>query len=168
MSELEMRTTVNEDKVTLEIDMHSLWWQLDDITQELILEESGVWTIIKRAIKFTIGKSLSTPSFYPSLHKLREMICTDSEFVNDITVTFIKQILEEWAEAEQKRRKAERAFWKLYHLSNDKVPYKEVDFPSEIEKEDEYLRVKSNEVKEIIMDKFQGLLKETANEHNYK
>jgi len=149
----------NEDKVTITLDLWGIWSALPEEHKEAVLSDSAWWYIIKESLAYQLGKSLSTPSFNSSIHKLREMIVADPEFVNDITVTFIKQILEEWAKSAQEERKANQAFWKLYHQTRG-VATEKTTYPSEINRGDDYMRVSTKEVRSEIMDKFSNLLKE--------
>lgn len=153
----------DEDKVTITLDLWGIWSALPEKHKEAVLSDSAWWYIIKESLAYQLGKSLSTPSFNSSIHKLREMIVANPEFVNNITVTFIKQILEEWAKSKQSERKAGQAFWKLYHQvrdaerSSDRL---QIDCPSDINRGDDYMRVSTKEVRSEIMDKFSNLLKE--------
>lgn len=163
-----LKTDEEAGSITVTLDAYGLWDTLPEDAKELVIRDSEYWRIIKESLEHNLGRSLSTPHFNNSIHKLREMICTDSEFVNEITVTFVKQILEEWARAEQKERKARQAFWKLYHQVKDRErgygdDWLKIVCPSDIINEgDGYLRVSSDEVRSEIMDKFSILLREQA------
>lgn len=154
-----------DGNINLAIEVWGLWWALPEETREYIIRDVAYWHIIEESLNYELGKSLSTPGFNSSIHKLREMIVTNPEFVNDITVSFIKQLLEETAKAEQDKRKAEQAFWKLYHdtyHSGDRDM--RVTFPNDIGREDKYLRVSTKEVRQEIMDHFRELLKKERKE----
>jgi len=157
-------STDEEDNITIKIDPWGIWENFSVDTRERIVQDAAYWHIIKQSLEWELGNGFSTPNFNSSAHKLREMIVTNVEFVNDITVAFIQQILEEWAKTEQKERKATQAFWKLYHQTRDirHGARIKVEMPSDINHKDEYMRTSTKEVREEIMDKFRDLLKKGA------
>ena len=157
---IEVKAEEYGDDIEITIDTHALWRHLADDIKEEIMRVSACWSIISASLKYEMGRSLSTPSFNSSIHKLREMICTDDEFVNEMVVTFVKQILTEWAQAEQDKRAAERAYWKLYHATRDRI-----DIPCESGLDvrraisgNERPRISSEDVREDIIAKFGEIL----------
>lgn len=155
---IEIDPNLEDGEIT--IDAIDLWWLLNEEQQEEILMDNAHWRIVKRALKSELGHRLATPNFNSSVHKLREMIVTDAEFVNDITVRFITQILKEWAGAEQKAGEAKSAFYNLYNNLPDECDKYEYKTPYDVNKDDYYMRFSTKEVKKEIMENFVKLLRE--------
>lgn len=159
----EIKTTIEDGKITIEVDLDNLWFQLSDWQREQILRDQAWWTVVKDSLEYELGKSLSTPNFNYSIHELRKMITTDVEFVNAITVEFVKQILEEISHATQKERAAVKAYWELYHWVRNNFPGERVpDGPYNIAHGEPHIRVSSKEVEKDIRNYFVELLKESA------
>ena len=154
---------LEDDTISLTISPYALWNAMSDETKEEVLQDRARWEVVKAALKYDLGRSLSTPNFNSTLFKLRKLIVSDNEFVNDITVSFIKQILEEWAKAEQYKREANNAFYKLYH-SLDFESKRGRPSPYSVNKDDDYMRMSTKEVHQEIMDNFSALLKEQTDE----
>ena len=155
----------NSNNITITIEPYGVWKTLSEEKREQIMRDDAHWDIVKAALKYELGKGFSAPNFNSIVLKLRQMIVTDAEFVNDITVEFIKQILREWAKVEQERREARQAFYKLYNIVREddrlhNIYTRRIKAPYDINKNDDYMRVSTKEVRSEIMEKFAGLLKE--------
>lgn len=160
---IELIVDEENGNINIKIEPWGIWNTFSDVDREMLLEDSAYWYIIARSLKYQLGKGVSTPNFYSSIHKLREMILTDSEFVSNMVVTFIKQLLELWAQAEQGERAARNAYYKLWRWVTDSVhasnrPTFKSPYDIEQEEQGEYLRISSKEVKADILEKFGKLL----------
>jgi hypothetical protein len=157
----ELKTTITDGEVTLKVKLDDLWYLLSDYQKEQILQEQAWWIIVQKALEYEMSESLSNPHFNFSIHNLREIILTNQDFVNRMTVEFIKQLLEEMSHALQHQRAAEKAYWGLYHWVRDNFPQSKIpDGPYDVSKDEPYIRIKSKEVEQDIREYFIRLLKD--------
>lgn len=158
----EIKTTIENGQIKVEISTSDLWEMTPEEEREAILQDEAYWSIISSALEYELGVGFSTPSFNYTTHRLRKMIVTNSEFVNDITVSFVKTILTELARSEQKRRRAESSFWELYHRirdyeRSDTIPTLPIQTPSD--NSGDSPRFSSDDVKKDIISFAQEILK---------
>ena len=158
------RTTLEETEdgvIKISIDPNDVWDMLSDDTKERLLEDMGYWHIVRQNLKHELGRGVSSDSFMPSTQRLREAICTDPEFVPEIVVACVKQLLEDKASAIQKEREAVATFWKLYNAC--KGLYATGNTPEwlrgaqtnyDLNKNDDYMRFSTNDVKAEVLQAF--------------
>jgi len=160
--ELTERITLGVDddgNLQVNISAWNVWQLMTGEQKELVYDDSAHWSIIKNALHHELGRGVSGPHFNNSLHKLREMICSDPELVNNIVVSLVSELLRQWGIEEQKRRKAEKAYWGAYHGIDHNI-MKDYPSPSSIGEKGDHLRFTSEEVKDEMIAKFGDLMKD--------
>lgn len=154
---------VNEEngEVSVRFKSWGVWDALPKHEQEDILREVASWDIMKDALKYKLGKGVSSPNYNPSIHKLREMILTDSELVSDILVEFITTLLDLLGSALQDQRATNKAYRSMRNWVTDNVhrrPRFTTPLDTRKEIEPEHFRISNDDVKADILEKFGDLL----------
>jgi len=157
--------TNDEGKILVTINTYDLWDALSAEDKESILADAAAWAVVKDALDYELGKSYAAPNFNPSIFELRKLIVTDPGLLSDIVVSFIKQVVEEWAIAEEKRWKAKSAFWKLYRQIKDYDRYNHICERLKIDtpfgEDDDHMCISVDETRAKIMKRFGDLLDTT-------
>lgn len=162
-SETKLEET-EDGNILITIDPYDVWNLLSLEEKENVIRDRGMWHIISRELDYELSNGVSNDSFMPSLQRFREKLSTNTELVPNTVVACIKQLLEDKASAIQKEREAGQAFWKLYHrvrehFNNLRYPdwpewAKNVKTNYDINKEDDYMRFSTKDVKEEVLNKF--------------